>query len=108
MGWRERVGLVQSSGFRTFPEAYSYTPAGGVEVSGLTGIFRDESVQEPLGGERDLVSQKPTLDVRLSDLGGSVDRGDLIAIDRLSRTFEIHDSQEDGEGLSTLVLLETS
>jgi len=107
VGWREKVANVQGSGVRTFPEPYAYTPVGGAQVTGLSGIFREAAVEEELGMERAVVSQRYTLDVRLADIP-TPQRGDLVELTDRARTFQVDDSEEDGEGMSKLHLVETS
>jgi hypothetical protein len=100
---------VQGSALRTFTESFDYVSVDGPSTSSLRGIFREQHITEAaLLDERSVVSQKPMIDVLLSDLPTVPKRGDLVTIPRLSRTFEVDESQEDGEGMSKLLLVETS
>ena len=98
---------VQDVATRTFGEAYTYTPVGGSVVTGLTGIFREAHTEESsLLEERSLITRQPMIDVRLSDLPSAPARGDLVTVTRIARSFEVEESQEDGEGMSKLLLIE--
>lgn len=96
MGWAEKLAALQGIAVRTFPEAVTYEPVGGSPVA-IQGIYREAYTGVDLGLQAQILSEQPTLDVQLSDLGGSFDADDRFVIRGLRRILAEH--QEDGEGM---------
>jgi hypothetical protein len=74
----------------------SYTPFGGAPVT-INGVF-DNAYIDAEG----IVSVKPTLRIRLSDLEDNPAKNDTVEIS--STTYKVMESHEDGFGGSTLFL----
>lgn len=110
MAWREKVGNVQGTVLRTFSDIFTFTPANGVPITELRGIFTEPAFAQDLGLESESHGQRPTLGCLLSDLVDAprrrVDQVTMTSAPLAGRTFEIEDSIEDGSGMTTLVLLE--
>lgn len=86
------VGLCNS----VFGDSYSYTPNGGTAIQ-LQSVFKHEYVEV-----ESVVSLKPTLRIRLSDLTAKPGKGDTVVIETV--TYKVAESREDGHGGSLLIL----
>lgn len=84
----------------TFGKPAEYLPAAGGSKS-IRGVFANASVTVDLGGV-ETPMMAPTLGVRLLDLPGRPARADRVII--VGVTYKVLDSQEDGEGGTTLIL----
>lgn len=74
----------------------TYTPIVG-DSSSIKGVF-DNSWVDIQG----MVTLKPTLRIKLSDLDASPAKGDTVSISSVS--YRVMESREDGYGGSTLIL----
>ncbi len=101
MGWAEKKAALQGTAVRTFTEAVTYEPVGGGPLS-IEGIFREAFVGVDLGIQQQVASEAPTLDVQISDLGGSFDKDDRYVV--RGKRYKAHDHDEDGEGMVKLFL----
>ena len=110
MGWRDLVANVQGTAARTFPEEVLYTPQGLSEIA-ITGVFREPFVASNPGGDMQVSSTQPTLDVVLADLPQAPSAlpeglGDRLVVSRLGTRFRVVEIEPDGEGMAKLYLHE--
>lgn len=96
MSFRLLEDAVLKAGNTAFGTDVTYTPAVG-SASSISGVF-DNAYVEVQG----VVSVKPTLRIRLSDLSASPGKGDSVTISAVS--YRVLESREDGYGGSTLIL----
>ena len=100
--------MVTVPAMDVFSEGFVYTPFGGGAPSNQFGIFTELPANfDLIGGEVDVSSRNPTLDVRLADMPGAgvgLLQGDIVVL--RSRTFEVIDIQLDGAGAAKLILQE--
>ena len=82
----------------------TYTPAGGVAVPGIAGIFSRPSIEVALDTVTAL-DAKPTYFCRSADLPDAAagDAGDALAIEGAG-SFEVISLKPDGSGMTLIVL----
>lgn len=88
----------------TFGEEVAFTPLAGGASTSLKGIFNTRYQVVDPNGEQVVSSNQPTLGVKLADLPAPPVKGDFLLI--REKQYQIHDSQEDGEGWLYLFLHE--
>lgn len=104
MDWQKATDQVLTIAADTFGRGrvITYVPAIGAPYGLARGIFANAHVAVDIGSGVDNSMLAPTLGVRLSDLATKPRKGDRVTVDGV--TYKIIDSQEDGEGGSTLIL----
>ncbi|OFZ54973.1 MAG: hypothetical protein A2428_03105 [Bdellovibrionales bacterium RIFOXYC1_FULL_54_43] len=100
MDWSTLSDGVLSRALNTFGTPVSYTPNGGDEIQ-ISGVFSNAHILVEVGGVPQSMTA-PTLGIRLADLPAKPTKDDQITIKGLN--YRITDSQEDGEGGTTLIL----
>lgn len=111
MGWDTLADMALKAGIGTFKTAGTYTRAAdpGNPIS-LNGVF--DRVHKAVDPETGAVvdSRTPTFGIRKADLPAEPDAGDEleIAAGQFSGTYEVLDSQEDGQGGTMLTLRKIS
>jgi hypothetical protein len=99
--------LALRAGVRTFKTAGIYTRAADQDNPiSLDGVFDrvHKSVDPETGASVD--SRTPTYGIALDDLPAAPDAGDQLEIEtgRFAGTYEVLQSQEDGQGGTMLIL----
>lgn len=94
--------LVLGPSMMAFAADVAWTPDGEAAVPDLRGVFGDEYVEVDTGNEAPVSATTPTLGIRLSEWPGVPAPEDVVAVN--SRTYEVWDTQPDGEGGMKLIL----
>jgi hypothetical protein len=96
MSFKEISQQVVDLCTEVFGQEVSYTPSGG-SATDIKGVF-DNAYIEVEG----VVSLRPILKIKLSDLDDAPARGDAVEIDSVEYT--VSESRLDGHGGSLLIL----
>lgn len=114
MSWAERTARVQKAATRVFREENVFLDFYGIGPSSepVPAIYREPHVAVRTDVEAEIQSSRPTLDIRRADLPRDPNPPEIRetadhVIVRGER-FRIDESQEDGEGMLKLFLVETN
>ena len=96
-GDSERALFFQTDDFAT---GATYTPSGG-SASTVNGVFTKEYSLADLGGVVGVGSNDPSFVCRTTDVSSAAN-GDAIVVN--SVTYTVRNVEDDGTGITTLVL----
>lgn len=96
MSFRTLEELVIGATNTVFGEDVTYTPVSGSPVE-IKGVLNNSWVDA-----EGMISLRPTLQIRLSDLSSAPRKGDSVTIS--STPYRVSESRVDGYGGSTLIL----
>lgn len=102
MSWPAIADKILQTTIGAFGQPVTYTPSGGSPIT-INGVFDAAHSEVGMGSHVPGVSSvSPRLGIRLADLPAKPKKGDLVAIG--ATTYRVIDSEEDGDGGSTLRL----
>jgi hypothetical protein len=101
MSWPILAKQMLSVGIGTFGQSVIYTPLAGSPVT-IQGVFDVPHSEIQLGHISPVSSVSPKLGIRLDDLSLKPKKGDTVTVG--SVVYRVIDSEEDGQGGSTLKL----
>ena len=96
MDWNQLTGQILDACKVTFGELCIHKPAGSTDTESFTGVFNTQTAQANAITGQTVMTQKPRLLIKLSDLSQEPAQGDRITV----RGFEykITDIVRDGQG----------
>jgi len=86
-------------------EQVSYTPQGGSAVT-INGIFDNRFIEIGKGGGMPVMSRRPTLGIRNSDLLALPAIDDQVVV--RGTTYKVIETDDGGDGSTLLILARTS
>jgi hypothetical protein len=102
MDWEDHIEGLMDATRDTFGEAVEYSPAAGGGPFEFEAIF-DRETEIVIDN---VVTFRPTLDIKLADLAVDPEQGDSVTVGE--ETFTVDYMREDGKGGALLILQRTT